>query len=92
MLKEQLTEAKVLERYLKDENVRLKDRVAELRKQKKSINRRGTFYYRNGYIWYQEAIRLAKRVKILRRDIHQLRGRTTTSSQLHLLVESANRA
>ena len=92
MLKEQLNEAEVLKRYLKAENMRLKDRVAELRKQKKAIKCRGTFYYRKGYIWYREAIKLAKRVKILRKGIHELKGRMTRSSQLHLFVEIANRA
>ena len=52
MLKEQLVEAKVLERYLKAENVKLRDKVATLRKQKKAIKSKGIVYYRKGYQWY----------------------------------------
>ena len=37
MLNEQLAEAEVLERYIKAENVKLRDRVATLREQKKAI-------------------------------------------------------
>ena len=55
-----MAEAEVLERYLKAENVKLRDRVAALRKQKKAIKSKGMFYYRKGYWWYREAIRLTK--------------------------------
>ena len=92
MLREQLAEVEVLEQYLKAENVKLKDRVATLSEQKKAIKSRGTFYYRKGYRWFHEAIKLTKRVKSLKREIHQLRGKTNASSQLHLLAEIANRA
>jgi cell division protein FtsB len=92
MLREQLVEAEVLERYLKAENVKLRDRVAALREQKKAIKNRGTFYYRKRYRCYREAIKLTKRVNTVKREIHQLRGRTNASSQLHLLAKIANRA
>ena len=87
-----MAEAEVFERYLKAENVKPKDKVAALREQKKAIKSKGTFYERKGYRWFCEAIKLIKRVKSLKREIHQLRGRTNASSQLHLLVEIANRA
>ena len=70
MLREQLAEAEVLERYLKAENVKLRDRVATLREQKKAIKSRGTFYYGKGSRWYREAIKLTKRVNTLKREIH----------------------
>lgn len=60
MLREQLAEVEVLERYLKVENVKLKDRVAALREQKKAIKSRGTFYYMKGYRRYREAIKFTK--------------------------------
>ena len=60
MLREQLIEAEVLEQYLKAKNVKLRDRVETLREQKKAIKSRGTFYYRKGYRWYHEAIKLTK--------------------------------
>ena len=87
-----MAEAEVLERYLKVENVKLRDKVAALREQKKAIKNRGTFYYRNGYKWYCEAIKFTKRVNTLKREIQQLRGGTNASSQLHLLAEIARRA
>ena len=70
MLREKLAETEVLERYLKVENVKLRDKVAALREQKKAIKSRGTFYYRKGYRWYREAIKLTKRVNTLKREIH----------------------
>lgn len=88
-MKEKLNEAEVLERHVKAKNLKIKDRVAELREQKKAIKHRGVFYYKKGYWWYREACRLAQRVIILRQDINQLRGRSSTSPQLHFLAEIA---
>lgn len=92
ILRGQLAEAEALERHLKAESMQLKDRVAILRDQKKAIKSRGTFYYTKGYKWIREVVKLTKRVKSLKKEIHQLRGRTNSSSQLHLLAEIANRA
>ena len=92
MLREKLAKAEVLERYLKAKNVKLRGIVLALREQKKAIKRRGTFYYRKGYRWFHEAIKLTKRVNSLKREIHQLRERTNERSQLDLLAEIANRA
>ena len=58
-MKEKLNKVEVLERHLKAENLKLKDRVAEMREQKKAIKCKGVFYYRKGYQWYCEACRLA---------------------------------
>ena len=91
LLKEKLREAEILERYLKAENLKLKDRIYELRVQKKSIKHRGVFYYRKGYWWYHEASQLALRVRLLKQDIDRLKGRSAASSQLHLLAEIAQR-
>lgn len=88
----QLAKEEVLERHLKAENVQLKDRVAALREHKKAIKNKGAFYYKKGYRWFREAIKLMKRVKSLKREIHQLRVKTNASSQIHLLAEIANRA
>ena len=59
MLKEKLHEVEVLEIHLKDENLTLRDRIVELRVNKKAIKRRGVFYYRKGHQWYREACKLA---------------------------------
>ena len=87
-----MVEAEVLEQHLKAENMQLKDRMAVLREKKKAIKNKGTFSYRKGYRWFREAVKLIKRVKSLKREIHQLQGRTNASSQLHLLAEITNRA
>lgn len=60
ILRGKLAEAEVLERHLKAKNVQLKDRVATLREQKKAIKNIATFYYRKGYRWFCEAIKLIK--------------------------------
>ena len=52
--------------------MKLKDRVAALKEQKKVIKNRDTFYYRKGYRWFREAVKLIKQVKILKKEIHQL--------------------
>ena len=60
MLRGQLAEAEVLEQHLKAENMQLKDRVVVLREQKKDIKSKHTFYYRKGYRWFREAVKLTK--------------------------------